>query len=177
MISACGYEPMAGGLRCASSTVARAFQPIDWTRHASEQAAAALDSFRVHTTGTEGASSEVHPTVRDALEDDLNTPRAIAELHKLADEARRGDFEAAVSLKATCEFLGLDLSSVDLQQVLRRQRGNPDETKIVSLVEARNAARRSKDFTQADRIRNELVGMGVELEDKKDGTTTWKLKR
>jgi len=151
-------------------------QPIDWTRHASEQAAVAVDSFRVHTTGTEGASGHLHPAVLDALEDDINTPRAIAELHKLADEARKGDFEAAVSLRESCEFLGLDVPSVDLQQLLKRQRGSLDETKIVSLVEARNAARKSKDFAQADRIRAELTDMGVEVEDGKDGTT-WKVKR
>jgi cysteinyl-tRNA synthetase len=152
-------------------------QPIDWTRHASEQAAIALDNFRVHTTGARGASGQVDAAVHDALEDDLNTPRAIAELHKLADEARKGNFEAAVCLKSSCEFLGLDLRSVDLQQILKRQRGSLDETKIVSLVEARNAARKSKDFDRADHIRNELAGMGVELEDRKDGTTTWRLKR
>jgi cysteinyl-tRNA synthetase len=152
-------------------------QPIDWTRQASEQAVVALDNFRVHTNGADGASSQLHPAVREALADDLNTPRAIAELHKLADEARRGNFEAAVDLKTSCEFLGLDVRSVDLQEILKRQRGNLDETKVVCLVEARNAARKSKDFAQADRIRSELAGMGVELEDRKDGTTTWKMKR
>ena len=152
-------------------------QPIDWTRHASEQAAAALDSFRVHTSGVDTTGVQVHAGVLEALADDLNTPRAIAELHKLADEARKGSFQAGLDLSASCDFLGLDLRSVDLQEILKLQRGGLDETKIVSLVEARNAARKSKDFGQADRIRNELTDMGVELEDKKDGTTTWKLKR
>src|ERR1700726_3862662 len=41
-------------------------QPIDWTRHASEQAAVALDSFRVHTTGVDAAAAPVDPTVREA---------------------------------------------------------------------------------------------------------------
>jgi cysteinyl-tRNA synthetase len=152
-------------------------QPIDWTKHSSEQAAAALDSFRVHTAGADASATQIHPAVVEALEDDLNTPRAIAELHKLADEARKGDSQAAVDLRASCDFLGVDVRSIDLQEILRRQRGGLDETKIVSLVEARNAARKSKDFGRADRIRTELTDMGVELEDRKDGTTTWKLKR
>src|SRR5262249_44505478 len=121
--------------------------------------------------------SEIDPGVLEALEDDLNTPRAIAELHKLADEARKGNFQAAAGLRASCDFLGVDVRSIDLQNILRRQRGSLDETKIVSLVDARNNARKSKDFAQADRIRAELAGMGIELEDKKDGTTTWKVKR
>jgi len=152
-------------------------QPIDWTRHASEQAAISLDGFRFHTTGVDAAGAEIHPAVLEALKDDLNTPRAITELYKLADEARKGNFEAAVDLTASCDLLGIDFRAVNLQEILKRQRGNLDETKIVSLVEARNAARKSKDFAQADRIRNELAGMGIELEDKKDGTTAWKVKR
>jgi cysteinyl-tRNA synthetase len=47
----------------------------------------------------------------------------------------------------------------------------------VSLVDARDAARHAKDFKEADRIRDELKAMGVVLEDKKDGTTTWEVAR
>jgi cysteinyl-tRNA synthetase len=102
---------------------------------------------------------------------------AIADLHKLAAEARRGDFQAACDLLATCNFLGLDLSKISLQDILRRQRGGVDENKINALIDARNAARKSKNFKEADRIRDELNAMGIELEDHKDGTTTWKVKR
>jgi cysteinyl-tRNA synthetase len=49
-----------------------------------------------------------------------------------------------------------------------------DETKVKALVCARNAARKAQDFKEGDRICDELKAMGVELEDHKDGTTTWK---
>jgi cysteinyl-tRNA synthetase len=52
-----------------------------------------------------------------------------------------------------------------------------DEAKVNALIHARNAARRANNFVEADRIRDELKAMGVELEDKKDGTTTWRVKR
>jgi cysteinyl-tRNA synthetase len=52
-----------------------------------------------------------------------------------------------------------------------------DSGRIDTLIDARNAARKTKDFKEADRIRDELHAMGVELEDHKDGTTTWKVKR
>jgi cysteinyl-tRNA synthetase len=52
-----------------------------------------------------------------------------------------------------------------------------DSNKVEELVKARNAARKAKNFKEADRIRDELTAMGIELEDKKDGTTTWKVKR
>jgi cysteinyl-tRNA synthetase len=51
------------------------------------------------------------------------------------------------------------------------------EREIRTLVDARNAARLAKSFKEADRIRDELKAMGIELEDHKDGTTTWKAKR
>jgi len=49
--------------------------------------------------------------------------------------------------------------------------------RIHKLIEARDAARKAKNFTESDRIRDELKAMGIELEDHKDGTTTWKMKR
>jgi len=49
--------------------------------------------------------------------------------------------------------------------------------KVQLLVEARNVARKAKNFKESDRIRDELAAMGIELEDRKDGTTSWKVKR
>ncbi|HEY4856808.1 MAG TPA: cysteine--tRNA ligase, partial [Xanthobacteraceae bacterium] len=52
-----------------------------------------------------------------------------------------------------------------------------DESKVKNLIDARSHARKSRDFKQADSIREELAQMGVEIEDHRDGTTTWKAKR
>ena len=52
-----------------------------------------------------------------------------------------------------------------------------DEAKVRQLTENRSRARKAKDFAESDRIRDELNKMGIELEDKKDGTTAWKVKR
>jgi cysteinyl-tRNA synthetase len=60
--------------------------------------------------------------------------------------------------------------------MLKRQRGNLDEAKIESLISARTAAREAKDFTEADRIRDELAAMGIVVKDSKAGTT-WELAR
>jgi cysteinyl-tRNA synthetase len=149
-------------------------QPIDWTKAGTEQAAIALDTFHHLSKTTEPKGDRVSADVLSALGDDLNTPQAIAELHKLAGEARRGNFQAASSLGASCRFLGLNL--VSFQDILKGQRGDIDESKINTLLEARNAARKAKNFKEADRVRDELKAMGIELEDKKDGTTIWKVK-
>jgi cysteinyl-tRNA synthetase len=151
-------------------------QPIDWTRKASEEAAIALDSFRVLTAGADIEAGRIDSDVVEALSDDLNTPQMIAAIHKLAGEARKANHQAASDLRATCKFLGIDVDRVNIQNILKRQRGGIDEGKVVSLIDARNAARKARDFKEADRIRDELKSMGIELEDKKDGNTLWKVK-
>ena len=112
-----------------------------------------------------------------ALGDDLNTPQAIAELHKLAGEARSGSYQAAANLRVSCGLLGFNLVGVGLQEILKRKHRDMDETAIHNLIDARNAARKAKNFQEADRIRNELKAMGVVIEDGKDGTTKWKIAR
>jgi cysteinyl-tRNA synthetase len=114
--------------------------------------------------------------VLSALADDLNTPLAIAELHRLAGEARTGNFHAACDLKTTCHFLGFNLRDVSFQDILRRQRKDIDEAKIQALIDARARARAAKDFAESDRIRDELAAIGVVLKDSKDGTT-WEIAR
>jgi cysteinyl-tRNA synthetase len=65
--------------------------------------------------------------------------------------------------------------AVELEPLTQAEASN--NAKIDGMVAARNAARKSRNFKEADRIRDELAAMGIELEDKKDGTTTWRVKR
>jgi len=149
-------------------------QPIDWTKSATEQAVAALDTFQHVTKTAESRDGRLSSPVLEALADDLNTPLAIAELHRLAGEARKGDFHAACDLKSTCRFLGFDLAGVSFQDLLKQRRLDLDEAKIQALIDARAQARASKNFAESDRIRNELAAMGVVLKDSKDGTS-WEI--
>src|SRR5262249_53833977 len=151
-------------------------QPIDWTKAASEQAASALDTFRHLTEAAGAADGKVAADVLAALGDDLNTPQAIAGLHRLADEARKGDGRAASDLFRTCGFLGIDLKSVSLQDILKRRKGDIDEARVEGLIAERDAARKAQNFKESDRIRDELAAMGIVLKDSKDGTT-WEVKR
>jgi cysteinyl-tRNA synthetase len=157
--------------------------PIDWTRRGIEESVNALDDFRrqamMAAISDEGTVSE---GVREALKDDLNTPKAIAELHVLANAARDGDFSASRNLLATCKFLGLDPGKVNAEDIVRRQYGTVDTFKIDSLVSSRAAARARKDFKESDRIRDELATMGIAIKDGKDPatgepTTTWEIAR
>ncbi len=155
--------------------------PIDWTRHATEQASIALDSFQHITLTAAAEEGIVSAEVLAALFDDLNTSQAIAALHSLASKGRGGDYQAACDLKATCEFLGFRLKDVKLQDILRRQKSDFDAGRIEAMIAARSAARARKDFKESDRIRDELAAMGIVLKDGKDANgrpvTTWEIAR
>jgi cysteinyl-tRNA synthetase len=143
-------------------------QPIDWTQKRLEEAAERLSLFRAHSKDDPGAKAS--SAVLEALADDLNTPQAIAELNGLYDRGEAG------ALRTTCKFLGLDIETVDLAAMLRAQRSDLDESAVQARIDARNAARKEKNFKEADRIRDELAAMGVVLKDSKDGTT-WEIAR
>jgi cysteinyl-tRNA synthetase len=138
-------------------------QPIDWTTRGLEESFDTLVSLTDFPDFATGHDEAFAPAVLEALCDDLNTPQAIAELHALH---RRGEHAA---LASTLRALGIRQQPKSRRAV--------DESKVVSLLDARNAARKARNFKEADRIRDELRAMGVELEDKKDGTTLWKVKR
>jgi cysteinyl-tRNA synthetase len=113
---------------------------------------------------------------REAMDDDFNTPLAVAELFDLASEVNRSkSIEAARQLKALAGVLGLLARSP--QQFL--QGGNPagggiDEAAVLDAIARRKAAKTSRNFAEADAIRAELTAAGVVLEDKPDGTTNWR---
>jgi cysteinyl-tRNA synthetase len=104
--------------------------------------------------------------VLEALCDDLNTPLALSEMHKLADAAMAGDGQAAASLKAAGVVLGL------LQQTPDEWfRGAGDDTaEIDALIAERLAARAAKNFARADAIRSELTARGIVVEDGPKGS-------
>jgi cysteinyl-tRNA synthetase len=151
-------------------------QPIDWTVNGLELAFHTLDDwFRAAAPKTNGVPSRA---VIDALLDDLNTPRMIAELHAIRKKIPyAGDGLAAVELGNTLSFLGFVPQNFFAWLTEMNDQVLADVGRINALIDDRNAARKEKKFEEADRIRNELKSMGIELEDHKDGTTTWNVKR
>jgi cysteinyl-tRNA synthetase len=162
-------------------------QPIDWTLRGLEGAERTLLNWaNILQRNQTGFHESAPPSANflAALSDDLNTPMAIAEMHKLAEKARKGHLESAQSLHQAGKFIGIFsealMSSTDFRDIGEVATGLlPEEARqeINSKVEARNAARKAKNFKEADRIRDALAAQGVELEDKKDGSTTWRVKR
>ncbi len=103
-----------------------------------------------------------------AMDDDFNTPGAVAVLFDLASQVNRGAPADAAMLKALGAVLGL------LQQrpadYLQGGSGL-DETAIAQRIAARAAAKLARDFAAADRIRDELAVLGIALKDSAQGTT------
>jgi cysteinyl-tRNA synthetase len=116
---------------------------------------------------------------KQAMDDDFNTPEALAVLFDLANQINRlrgEDMDAALQKAAVLKKLAnvLGLLEADPEQFLQSGAADSDDgSEIDALIAARNSARENKDWAEADRIRDELDAMGVVLEDK-DGKTIWR---
>jgi cysteinyl-tRNA synthetase len=112
----------------------------------------------------------------DAMNDDFNTPLAIAVLFDLANEINRTRApELAAQLIALGGVIGLLERSP--QAFLQGAHGSaeaPDDALIDAKIDARNAAKKAKDFVEADRLRDELLAAGILLEDKPGFVTEWR---
>jgi cysteinyl-tRNA synthetase len=163
-------------------------QPIDWTKKSLEESKATLDRWGEIADRTGGSlvkGALPDNGVIEALKDDLNTPLAIARLHELAKEAKAGSDPACEMWLASAALMGFDVNrwhspvqSADLVEIT-----DPDlAVRVKSLVAQRGEARKTKNFKEADRIRDELAANGVLLKDAKDPATgeivtTWELAR
>jgi cysteinyl-tRNA synthetase len=142
-------------------------QPIDWTMKALEEAVVTLDGWM---DSIEGVVPGVLPMqVLEALSDDINTPRVITELYRLW---RANELDG---LASALHFMGFHPSHY--VSGLRRVIDNAFQVTIENAIKERLAARQQRDWAASDRIRDELMAMGVALKDNKDGTTTWEVKR
>jgi cysteinyl-tRNA synthetase len=138
-------------------------KPINWTVKGLEEAEKALSSF--YDAASAEADPRPAPGVLDALLDDLNTPKAIAEMHGLKNAAGRR------ALAGTLGFFGFRPDELKAWQAKNAPEPSLAKEEIESRIAARNAARKAKNFAESDRIRDELAALGVVLKDSKDGTT------
>jgi cysteinyl-tRNA synthetase len=169
-------------------------QPIDWTGTSLSESMVFYANLRRAVTSARTKKAAPPAAVLAALTDDLNTPAALTELHRLGARAQSSNpadmpADAAADLVGSLLLLGFEraVEHVKEDSSLRedlvtafhhasaREIGL-DPKNIEARIEARAAARRAKDFAESDRIRDELAAMGVVLKDSKDGTT-WELAR
>lgn len=152
--------------------------PLDWTRDLLEQSKTTLGRIYGALRRVWQAEGGVarDKGVLKALQDDLNTPVALAELSRLASEANQAAdakdearmTQARADLLDAGELLGL----LSLSPSQWEQGGSDDDkARIDALVQARVDARANKDWAEADRIRNTLAEEGIEIMDGPQGST------
>jgi cysteinyl-tRNA synthetase len=145
--------------------------------------------FPEGTSGMAERSARAAEEFEAGLEDDLNTARALAAVFDLARDANtamdRGEFcqgDVAPVLKALEKFDAIFAVLVDDDAEKLRALGlggaeqAPSDAEIEKLVAERQAARKARDFSSADRIRRQLAERGILLEDTRDGGVNWKRK-
>jgi cysteinyl-tRNA synthetase len=153
-------------------------QPLDWTEQLVAETRQKLDRMygALRDAGVTGAlggeapPAQAPPAVVAALEDDLNTPEAVAELFGIVRAANRAADAAAKralaeSLRAGASLLGL----LAQDPATWFAPGGSDDAEIDSLVKQRDACRRQRNFAEADRIRRELTERGILIEDAAGG--------
>jgi cysteinyl-tRNA synthetase len=143
-------------------------QPINWTVKGLEEAEKALTSWFDAAAGE--ADPRPAPSVVEALADDLNTPKAVAEMHALRNRAGHK------SLAGSLAFFGFRPDALAEWKAARAPALAISENEIQKQIDARLAAKAAKNFTESDRIRDELAAVGIVLKDSKEGTT-WEIAR
>jgi len=166
-------------------------QPIDWTQSSLVESEVIYINLQRAVALATWDRAEPSAAVMAALMDDVNTPAAISELHKLAVEAKSTSgraADAAAELLGSLLLLGFDRvgehaksqgARREILQAFEEQRARErgiDPSKVKAMIAARGAARKAKNFAESDRIRDELAAMGVVLKDTKEGTT-WEIAR
>jgi cysteinyl-tRNA synthetase len=155
-------------------------QPLDWSSETIQAARRMLDRLYGAVRGIEvspqaQAAAEVPEGLVAALEDDLNTPKAMAEFFALARALNKSNDPAemealAAQMYAAGELMGL-LRSDPEEWFAGDVAGDMPAAEIEALIEQRNAARAAKDFAAADAIRDQLAKAGIAIEDGPGGTT------
>jgi len=144
-------------------------EPIDFSIKRLEEAERLLAKW----PATEGGDAAPDETVLNALADDLNTVAAVQALHALA-QAAHTDPSAGAVFAATADLLGLLPKKMEIDEAVAAA--------IDALVAMRLEMLKAKNFTEADKIRDELTAKGIQLKDGKDAVTgervtTWEMKR
>jgi cysteinyl-tRNA synthetase len=159
-------------------------QPLDWSDDLLAESCRKLDRLYTalrNTSGWQASWQETGPSPEfiDALSDDLNTPKAFAELFNLARQLNKSTDVAEQArlggqLRASAEIIGL--LGQDPEAWFAIDHDAEFAAKVEALLEQRISARTNKDYARADQIRDELSAMGVVIEDGPDGTR-WQINR
>ncbi len=153
-------------------------QPLDWSDALVEQSLRTLDRLygTLRDLADVEAEAAIPASIEAALDDDLNTPQALAEIARIAGEARKSQ-SSTDRIRLKSGLLGAGFALGLLQQTpaawFARGASNDDDARIQSLIDERDLAKKARDFARSDAIREQLAAEGVLLEDTAQGVR-WK---
>ena len=153
-------------------------QPLNWTENSLLESKKILNkwfSFFLDIEISKDDEEIVDENILSALKDDINTPKAISELHQLFKNCSKEDSLSIQKFINSARLVGLMLCSPKEWMEWNIRENNLDDIKINELIEQRNLLRDRGDYNEADKIRDQLDDLGIILEDK-DGKTSWKQK-
>jgi cysteinyl-tRNA synthetase len=172
-------------------------QPIDWTVRGLEESEKTLEKWYGYLAANDFSDQSPASDVIEALADDLNLPEAIATIHGRFSSSNFGHGTFGSTQFGWDGFrpdaLGATVGAARLMGLLWSDPSDWHGGKATALtgigaeridllISSRNAARRAKNFAESDRIRDELLAMGIQLKDGKDPVTgepvtTWEIRR
>jgi cysteinyl-tRNA synthetase len=140
-------------------------QPLAFGEEQMEESVARVERLRnFFRDNPLGAAARI-VAFRDALADDFNTPRALAEVFELVGEANRGEVDGGEAAGALAEMLDL----VGLSTLTQPDEGAEADPEAQKLMQEREEARGARDFARADELRDQLAEMGWEVRDSAEG--------
>ncbi|OFX11216.1 MAG: cysteine--tRNA ligase [Alphaproteobacteria bacterium RIFCSPLOWO2_12_FULL_40_11] len=161
-------------------------KPLDFSNKALDDAKKAIGKFHEVLTNRHPELTNRHPEltnrhpelvsgsiaqpILDYLSDDLNIAKVIAALHEMAKEIKSGNEAIKENFAATLDFLGL----LDANLLTKSQTNDVDKNHINSQIALRSKFKQEKNFSEADRIRDDLLKGGIMLEDVAGGGIIWK---
>ena len=149
-------------------------QPLDWNDKLLNNCKSTIEKWYTIYLSLK-TLSKIPDDMLLPLYDDLNTPGYIANLHKLFDKAKNGNDKDKKIFISACNFIGI-LKETKIEWLnFKKKKSLISEEEILKKIDLRNKARKSKDFKEADKIRDELIEKGVLIEDE-NGKTSWKIK-
>jgi cysteinyl-tRNA synthetase len=155
-------------------------QPLEWSDAVIEQSLRTLDRLygTLRDLADVDADAIIPASIDAALDDDLNTPQALAEIARIGGEARRAE-SIAEKARLKSELLGAGLALGLLQQTPAAwfsrgvEQNSDDDARIQALIDERAVAKKNRDFARSDAIRDQLASEGILLEDTAQGVR-WK---
>lgn len=147
---------------------------LDWTDSLISQARNTMRSWNLALENIESSPNGLYNSYCDpffvALNDDMNTPEAIQQLHHLFSKLNSDPYNVASAIRFCGHFIGLSLDATSNDEYLR---GGIDKKEIEALLHARNIARQEKNYKVSDSIRDLINSYNITVEDQANGKIIW----